>query len=262
MSPTRKTPANQAAAPAATKAPAAKAPTSKTATSRPASGRSTGSKAEATKPVAAAEARVKAPAVLPKSAPAAASKAARAKAPTKAAEPKVEASAPKVPAGTVAFVGAGPGDPSLLTLRAVDLLREAEAVVLGEQAREQYLTFAPTGVEVIDGAFDAAGTPLAPAARAKAITGAAKGGRRVVRLVDGDPATHPSLAEEAAACVKVGCEFELVPGVPALSAVPAFAGVPTRRMRRSTGPRWPARTRHWSSPTPRRPLLSRLRPPN
>ncbi|MGQ0467712.1 MAG: uroporphyrinogen-III synthase [Sporichthyaceae bacterium] len=214
MSPTRKVQAAEAAAPATAKPAAAKAPAAKAAP-----------RTAATKPAVAktvAEPAAEKP------------KATRARSAAKAAEPKVEApAAPRVPAGAVAFVGAGPGDPGLLTVRAMELLGEADVVVLGEQAREQFLTFCRTDVEVVDGALDAAGVPLAPAARAKAVTGAAKGGRRVVRLIDGDPALNPALAEEAAACVKVGCEFEIVPGVPAISAVPAFAGVPltTRTVR-------------------------------
>jgi uroporphyrinogen III methyltransferase/synthase len=126
----------------------------------------------------------------------------------------------------VAFVGAGPGDPGLITVRATELLAEAQVVVFAERAREQLLTWCPADVTVVDGAFEPSGAPLSAAARAKAITTAARGGRRVVRLVDGDPALHSGLAEEVAACAKAGCEFQVVPGVPAVSAVPAFAGVP------------------------------------
>jgi uroporphyrinogen III methyltransferase/synthase len=147
------------------------------------------------------------------------------KAPVKAVAPEAPA-ARRTASGTVAFVGAGPGDPGLLTVSATELLAEAQVVVLGDHAREQLLTCCPPDVVVVDGAFDSAGAVLTPAARAKAVIGATKGGRRVVRLMDGDPALHVGLAEEAAACVKAGIEFQVVPGVPAMSAVPAFAGVP------------------------------------
>lgn len=216
MSPTRKVKAAEAAAPAAAKPAVAKAAAAKTAAPKTASGKSVVAKA------------------LPEPAAKPAVKTTRARSAAKAAEPKAEApAAPRVPAGSVAFVGAGPGDPGLLTVRAMELLGEADVVVLGEQARDQFRTFCRADVEVVDGALDPAGVALAPAARAKAVTGAAKGGRRVVRLIDGDPALNPLLAEEAAACVKVGCEFEIVPGVPTISAVPAFAGVPltTRTVR-------------------------------
>ncbi|HUR73851.1 MAG TPA: SAM-dependent methyltransferase, partial [Sporichthya sp.] len=128
--------------------------------------------------------------------------------------------------GSVGFVGIGPGDPGLLTVRALELMREAEVVVLSECGREPLLSYCPAGVTVVDGAFDADGALLAPAARAKTITGAAKSGKRVVRLVDGDGSLTGHVAEEAAACVKAGLAFQLVPGVSPVTAVPAFAGVP------------------------------------
>ncbi|HEY2830897.1 MAG TPA: bifunctional uroporphyrinogen-III C-methyltransferase/uroporphyrinogen-III synthase [Sporichthyaceae bacterium] len=133
---------------------------------------------------------------------------------------------PAVPVGSVAFVGAGPGDPGLLTVRAVELLGEAQVVVLAEHSREQYLGACAPDVAVLDGAFDAAGATLTPSARGRVLTAAAKGGRRVVRLMDGDPGLNGALAEEAAACLKAGLEFQVVPGVAPISAVPAFAGVP------------------------------------
>src|SRR5262245_27151883 len=115
--------------------------------------------------------------------------------PTRKATAKTAPAAakPAAPLGAVAFVGAGPGDPSLLTLRAAELLAEAQVVVLAEQAREQYLSACAPDVVVQDGAFDSGGTPLTPAARAKVLTAAAKGGRRVVRLMDGDPGLHGGL---------------------------------------------------------------------
>jgi uroporphyrinogen III methyltransferase / synthase len=128
--------------------------------------------------------------------------------------------------GSVAFVGAGPGDPSLLTVRAVELLREADVVVLDEQARDQLRALTRPAAEILDGAYGPDGQPLGPTARAKLVAGVAKAGRRVVRLLDGDPGTHAALADEATACVKAGVPFEIVPGVPSLTAVPSYAGIP------------------------------------
>ncbi len=152
--------------------------------------------------------------------PAAKEKAVKTSTKTTPAEPAKRVS------GSVAFVGIGPGDPGLLTVRALELLRDAEVVVLSENGREQLLSHCPADVAVVDGAFDAEGSPLTPAARGKAITNAAKGGKRVVRLVDGDGAMTGHLADEAAACVKAGWPFQVVPGVSPVAAVPAFAGVP------------------------------------
>lgn len=128
--------------------------------------------------------------------------------------------------GPVAFVGAGPGDPDLLTVRGAELLRRADAVVFDEIAREPFLRHCRADVEVIDGAVGHDGERLAHAARAKLVIEAARRGLRVVRLLDGDPGTFGSLADEAAACAKAKVPFEIVPGVSAVTAVPEYAGVP------------------------------------
>lgn len=129
--------------------------------------------------------------------------------------------------GSIAFVGTGPGDPGLLTLRAVELIAEADVVVLDRLLRhEDVARWARPDVEVLEAGFGDDGQPLTHAARARLVTKAAKGGRRVVRLMDGDPSTFNGLAEEALACRKADLPFEVVPGVSAVSAVPAYAGVP------------------------------------
>ena len=131
------------------------------------------------------------------------------------------------PVGSVAFVGTGPGDPGLLTLRAVDLIAGADVLVLDQLVREDVLTrWARPDVEVLDASFGEDGTPLTQAGRAKMVTRAAKAGKRVVRLMDGDPGTFNGLAEEALACRKAAVPFEVVPGVSTISAVPTYAGVP------------------------------------
>jgi uroporphyrinogen III methyltransferase/synthase len=133
----------------------------------------------------------------------------------------------KTPIGTVSFVGAGPGDPQLLTLRAVELLRGAEVVVTDQQASlAAVATFAPAGVEVIDASCGSDGAPLSVAARAKLVTTAAKRGANVVRLMDGDPALFHGFAEEALACHKAAVPFVVVPGASTVTAVSDFAGVP------------------------------------
>ena len=131
------------------------------------------------------------------------------------------------PVGSVAFVGTGPGDPGLLTLRAVDVIAGADVLVLDQLMREADLArWVGPDVEVLDAGFGEDGQPLTHAGRAKLVTRAAKAGKRVVRLMDGDPGTFNGLAEEALACRKAGVPFEVVPGVSAVSAVPTYAGVP------------------------------------
>jgi uroporphyrinogen III methyltransferase/synthase len=155
-----------------------------------------------------------------------------------------------LPSKWVSFVGSGPGDPDLLTVRAVELLRDAEIVVtelpehadlvrrllslpLAEEVEESDPEDgeAPAAVDqvgpvFVDGGFGEDGQPLTHAARAKVVVKQAKTGRRVVRLMSGDPFVYASGPEEALACAKAGIGFEVVPGVSSVTAVPAYAGIP------------------------------------
>jgi uroporphyrinogen III methyltransferase/synthase len=150
------------------------------------------------------------------------------------------------PVKWVSFVGSGPGDPGLLTVRAVELLREAEIVVTETPDHEQLVRVLlglpapvaeedrvedaapvePVGPVFVDGGFGEDGQPLTHAARAKVIVRQAKTGKRVVRLMAGDPFVYASGPEEAQACTKAGVGFEIVPGVSSVTAVPAYAGIP------------------------------------
>ncbi|MDQ1697128.1 MAG: uroporphyrinogen methyltransferase / synthase [Frankiaceae bacterium] len=122
--------------------------------------------------------------------------------------------------GLVTIVGGGPGDPGLLTLRAAEALADADVVVIDRIARDQLLTHCRDDVEVVDAAgFD-------HAERARAVVTAAKEGRRVVSLLDGDPSLLGGLAEEAEACARSKVPFELVPGVTSATAVATYAGIP------------------------------------
>jgi uroporphyrinogen III methyltransferase / synthase len=157
-----------------------------------------------------------------------------------------EAPKPSAPVGYVSFVGSGPGDPELLTVRAADLLRAADVVItevpshvdlvrscLGlpepkktVDAEGNEVVEPGEGPEIVDGGFGTDGQPLTHAARAKVVVKQAKTGRRVVRLMAGDPFVYASGPEEAQACVKAGIAFEIVPGVSSVTAVPAYAGIP------------------------------------
>ncbi|HEX6468648.1 MAG TPA: bifunctional uroporphyrinogen-III C-methyltransferase/uroporphyrinogen-III synthase [Streptosporangiaceae bacterium] len=122
--------------------------------------------------------------------------------------------------GMVAFVGAGPGDPRLLTLRGAELLARADTVVLDDRAGREHLRHCRADVDVIDAA-DLGGVDWA-----KTIVDAAAAGKSVVRLLNGDPGLFAGVAEEAAACKAAGIPFEIVPGVPVATAVPMHAGIP------------------------------------
>jgi uroporphyrinogen III methyltransferase/synthase len=141
--------------------------------------------------------------------------------------PRTRNAAPRDGLGEVAFVGAGPGDEGLLTLRAVERLGAADVVVVDQPGRDALVaSYCRPDVEVLDASFGEDGQPLTRANRAKLVVRAARGGRRVVRLMDGDPATFTGLAEEIAACRKDDVRYEIVPGVPPATAVPAYAGIP------------------------------------
>jgi uroporphyrinogen III methyltransferase/synthase len=133
---------------------------------------------------------------------------------------------PSAPIGFVSFVGSGPGDPELLTVRAAELLRTAEVVVTEAPEHASLVAALAPQAEVVDGGFGTDGQPLTHAGRAKVVVKQAKTGKRVVRLMAGDPFVYASGPEEAQACVKAGVGFEIVPGVSSVTAVPAYAGVP------------------------------------
>lgn len=144
------------------------------------------------------------------------------------------------PAGAVAFVGTGPGDPGLLTVRATDLIQAAD-VVITESPEHTTLLRTLLGerlsdVTVIDGGYGEDGQPLTHASRAKLVTKHARAEGTVVRLISGDPWMYATGAEEAAACAKARIAFEVVPGISSVTAVPAYAGVPltTRTAREIT----------------------------
>ncbi len=126
----------------------------------------------------------------------------------------------------VAFVGAGPGDPGLLTVRAAALLGAADVVVHDAGVSPAVLALARADAELVPADAGDDGQPLAHAARAKLAVDAAKCGASVVRLVEGDPGLFGGLGEEAAACVRAKVPFEVVAGVSAFTAGPAYAGFP------------------------------------
>ncbi len=141
----------------------------------------------------------------------------------------------------VAFVGAGPGDPGLLTVRAHELLGAADALVIDSGVPLHLVeTHARAEAQIVDAGYADEGTELTRASRAKLLvrtaqqtsgpepTPARPGPSRglVVRVMAGDPGTFNGLATELAACHKAGLEVEVVPGVSTVHAAPTYAGVP------------------------------------
>jgi uroporphyrinogen III methyltransferase / synthase len=119
--------------------------------------------------------------------------------------------------GWVAFVGAGPGDAGLLTVRAAELLGQADLVMARPDVAETVRHLISPQAEVAEADLDVDPRTLVAAARS---------GKLVVRLYPGDPLVFSTGAEEAAACATAGVRFEIVPGLPFATAVPAYAGIP------------------------------------
>ncbi|MGX1887562.1 uroporphyrinogen-III synthase [Streptomyces sp. NPDC055287] len=134
--------------------------------------------------------------------------------------------------GHVTFLGAGPGDPGLLTLRAVEALASADVLIAEPHVLDVVRTHVRAGVStpqltVVDDASTAAGIPAIRDA-VNLVMEAARGGRRVVRAIAGDPGLDGNAGEEMLACAAEGIPFEVVPGVASAVGVPAYAGVPLR----------------------------------
>ena len=127
--------------------------------------------------------------------------------------------------GTVYLVGAGPGDPGLLTRRAAEVLAGADVVVHDRLAEPSLLELAPPASERID-VGKRPGGPVDQDGINRLLIDHARRGRSVVRLKGGDPFVFGRGGEEALALAEAGVRFEVVPGIPSATAVPAYAGVP------------------------------------
>ena len=134
---------------------------------------------------------------------------------------------------TVYLVGAGPGDPELLTLRGAALLRGADVVIHDRLIAHELLTWAPPAAEVID-VGKTPGLPRRQHDINELLVAHGKTGRQVVRLKGGDPFVFGRGGEEALALRAAGVEYQVVPGVSAAFAAPAAAGIPVTHRGMST----------------------------
>ncbi len=137
--------------------------------------------------------------------------------------------------GTVYLVGAGPGDPKLLTLRGKECLEQADVVLYDYLANEALLGHVSPRAELLYVGRRGRGQYRDQSEINRLLIDHAQAGKRVVRLKGGDPFVFGRGGEEAEAVAAAGLEFEIVPGVTAAVAAPAYAGIPvTHRTLAST----------------------------
>lgn len=132
----------------------------------------------------------------------------------------------KSPVGRVYLVGAGPGDPGLITVAGLDALRSCDVVVFDALANPVLLDQAPAQAERYDVGKRAKAHKLTQDETNQLLVDLAKQGKRVVRLKGGDPYLFGRGAEEAAFCARAGVACEVIPGITSGIAAPATAGIP------------------------------------
>ncbi|MEI4263518.1 uroporphyrinogen-III C-methyltransferase [Roseovarius sp. D0-M9] len=133
--------------------------------------------------------------------------------------------------GFVSFVGAGPGDPQLLTLKAVDRLKRADAVLFDDLSSGPVLSHARTGADLVGVGKRAGRASPRQHHVSRLLVEYAQIDQRVVRLKSGDSGLFGRLEEELIALREAGIPYEIIPGVPSAIAAAAAAGIPlTRRL--------------------------------
>ena len=135
----------------------------------------------------------------------------------------------------VSLVGAGPGDPGLLTLRATERLREADVVLYDALVSDAVLDLVRRDADKICVGKRAGGGSVPQEETNRLLVRHARAGKRVVRLKGGDPFVFGRGGEEALACAAAGIPCEIVPGISSAVAAAAYAGIPVthRGMARS-----------------------------
>ena len=138
-------------------------------------------------------------------------------------------------AGTVHLVGAGPGDPGLLTVRAAELIARADVILYDRLIPAAALDGARAGAELVYVGKQGGGPQMPQEEIHRLLLAHAGAGRDVVRLKGGDPFVFGRGGEEALVCLEAGIPFEVVPGVTAGVAAPAYAGIPVTHRELASG---------------------------
>lgn len=139
---------------------------------------------------------------------------------------------------TIHIVGAGPGDPELLTLKAARLLKQADVVVYDRLVSEDILDMLPEGTERIFAGKAARDHHMAQDEINELLVTIALSGRTAVRLKGGDPFIFGRGSEEALHLSKHGIPFEIVPGITASAGCGSYAGIPLTHRGMATGVRF------------------------
>ncbi|MCT4609326.1 MAG: uroporphyrinogen-III C-methyltransferase [Pelagimonas sp.] len=131
--------------------------------------------------------------------------------------------------GFVSFVSSGPGDPELLTVKAVNRLQAADAVLFDDLSSGPILEHARDGADLV-GVGKRAGRPSPKQSHvSRLLVDYAQTGQRVVRLKSGDSGLFGRLEEELVALQEAGIDYEIIPGIPSACAAAAAAGIPLTR---------------------------------
>ncbi len=130
------------------------------------------------------------------------------------------------PPGRVFIVGAGPGDPGLITVAAVNALAQAEVVVFDRLANSSLLELAPPEADRVYAGKGPKRHAMSQEEINELLVDRGRQGKRVVRLKGGDPFVFGRGGEEAEALSRAGVPFEIVPGVTSAIGAPAYAGIP------------------------------------
>ena len=155
--------------------------------------------------------------------------------PPGAAEGGPDAAPEQLQPGRVHLVGAGPGDPGLLTARALELIARADTILYDRLIPFQALEGARADAELLFVGKEGGGESVPQEQTQALMIERALAGGEVVRLKGGDPFVFGRGGEEALALRKAGIEFSVVPGVTAGVAAAAYAGIPVTHRGLSTG---------------------------